>query len=123
MPKKIVLVDDEPFAMIAYTDALTHAGYTVVVAHDGEEAIPLIKKEKPDLIVLDIVMPRKDGFQVLHELKASPDLAKIPAVIVSNLSQLNNIEDAKKFGAVDYIVKTDISLKELVKRLGKFLQD
>lgn len=118
MPRKIVLVDDEPFATIAYTDALTHAGYVVSVARDGEEAVPLIKKVMPDLIVLDIVMPRKDGMAVLKELKALDELKDIPVLIVSNLSQPSNIEEAKKLGAIDFVVKTDIALHELVDRIA-----
>ena len=121
MPKKIVLVDDEPFATIAYTDALTHAGYDVSVARDGEEAIPLIKKLMPDLVVLDIIMPRKDGIAVLKELKSMPDVKDIRVMIVSNLSQPANVETAKKLGAVDFVVKTDIALHELVDRITKAL--
>ena len=121
MPKKIVLVDDEPFATIAYTDALTHAGFEVVVARDGEEAVPLIKSAKPDLVILDLIMPRKDGFTVLKELRAQAISSKIPIIVVSNLSQRTDIQLAKDYGAVDYIVKTDISLKELVERVKHFL--
>jgi two-component system, OmpR family, alkaline phosphatase synthesis response regulator PhoP len=121
MAMKIVLVDDEPFATIAYTDALSHAGFTVAVAHDGEDAMPLIKKEMPDAVVLDLIMPRKDGMTVLSELKNDPNLKNIPVIVVSNLSQETNIEEAKKMGAADYIVKTDISLKELVERISKQL--
>ncbi len=121
MPKKIVLVDDEPFATIAYTDALTHAGYAVSVARDGEEAIPLIKKVMPDIVVLDIIMPHKDGLTVLKELKAVPELKAIPVLMVSNLSQPSNVEEAKKYGAVDFVVKTDIALHELVEKIGELI--
>jgi DNA-binding response OmpR family regulator len=121
MPKKIVLVDDEPFATIAYSDALTHAGYDVSVARDGEEALPLIKKIMPDMVLLDIIMPRKDGMTVLKELKSIAELKDIPVLIVSNLSQLSNIEEAKEYGATGFVVKTDVAIHELVARIKKII--
>ena len=121
MAKKIVLADDEQFIAVAYNDGLTRAGYEVSVAHDGEEALAKIKEVKPDLILLDLIMPKKDGFTVLKEVKATPELANIPVMILSNLSQATDDNEAKKLGATDFLVKAEISLQDLVNRIAKVL--
>lgn len=116
--KKIVLADDEQFIAIAYKDGLTRAGYQVVVAHDGEEALVAIRATAPDLILLDLIMPKKNGFDVLKELKADPSLQQIPVMVLSNLSQATDAAEAKKLGALDFIIKSDISLQDLVARIN-----
>jgi DNA-binding response OmpR family regulator len=121
MARKIVLADDEQFIAVAYNDGLTRAGYTVVVAHDGEEALAKIKVEKPDVILLDLIMPKMNGFDVLKAVKADPELAKIPVAILSNLSQATDAAETKKLGAADFIVKAEISLQDLVTRIGKII--
>lgn len=121
MAKKIVLADDEQFIAVAYNDGLTRAGFEVSVAHDGEEALAKIKEVKPDLILLDLIMPKKDGFTVLKEVKAIPELATIPVMILSNLSQTTDDNEAKKLGAADFMVKAEISLKDLIDRVNKLL--
>jgi two-component system, OmpR family, alkaline phosphatase synthesis response regulator PhoP len=122
MSKKIVLADDEQFIAVAYNDGLTRAGFQVVVAHDGEEALEKIKAEKPDLVLLDLIMPKKSGFDVLKEVKATPELADIPVVVLSNLSQATDAAETKKLGAIDFIVKAEISLQDLVDRIGTLLK-
>lgn len=121
MTKKIVLADDEQFIALAYNDGLTHAGYQVFVANDGEQALAQVKEHKPDLVLLDLIMPKKDGFSVLKEIKAIPELANIPVLILSNLSQATDAEETKRLGAVDFIVKSDVSLQELIERIKKLL--
>ena len=121
MPKKIVLADDEQFIAIAYNDGLTRAGFQVFVANDGEAALLQVKTHLPDMVLLDLIMPKKDGFTVLKELKATPELAKIPVLILSNLSQATDAEEAKKLGAVDFVVKSDISLQDLIDRINQLL--
>ena len=114
MGKKIVLADDEKFIAIAYKDGLTRAGYTVVVAQDGEEALVKIKAEMPDLILLDLIMPKMTGFEVLKAVKANPTLQNIPVMILSNLSQTTDATEAKQLGADEFLVKSNHSLKELI---------
>jgi two-component system, OmpR family, alkaline phosphatase synthesis response regulator PhoP len=122
MAKKIVLADDEQFIAVAYNDGLTRAGYQVVVAHDGAEALEKVKAEKPDLVLLDLIMPKKSGFDVLKELKATAELADIPVIVLSNLSQATDAAETKKLGAVDFIVKAEISLQDLIDRISKIVK-
>jgi DNA-binding response OmpR family regulator len=117
MGKKIVLADDEQFISIAYSDGLSRAGYEVVVAHDGEEALEKIRAEHPDLILLDLMMPKVNGFDVLKAVKMDAQLQNIPVIILSNLSQQTDAEEVRRLGAVDFIVKSDISLEQLIERI------
>lgn len=117
MGKKILLADDEQFITIAYRDGLQRAGYTVVVARDGDEALTLAKKEMPDIVLLDLIMPKMNGFEALKELKSDPKLAKIPVVILSNLNQDTDEKETRQMGAVDFYVKSDLSLEDLVKNI------
>lgn len=121
MSKKIVLADDEKFIAIAYNDGLKRAGYTVVVANDGEEALEKIKTEKPDLVLLDLIMPKMTGFEVLKALKADPALQQIPVFILSNLSQATDEAEARTLGATVFMVKSDISLQDLIARIKQLL--
>lgn len=111
---KIVLADDEKFIAIAYKDGLTRAGYDVTVAQDGEEALEKIQSEKPDLILLDLIMPKKNGFEVLKAVKADPELKDIPVVILSNLSQVTDETEARQLGALNFLVKANLSLQDLL---------
>jgi CheY-like chemotaxis protein len=120
MPK-VLIADDEKFVTLLYKDMLEHAGFEVVVAHDGAEALELIKQSKPDVVLLDLVMPRLDGFQVLRAVKADPALQAIPVAVLSNLSQDNDEQQARDLGAADYIVKVKLAPGELPERLQKLL--
>lgn len=115
--KTILLADDEQFIVIAYKDGLERAGYTVVVAHDGEEALEQARATKPDLLLLDLIMPKMNGFEVLKAAKADPELTNIPVLVLSNLSQSNDELEARTLGAIDFIIKADISLKDLLARI------
>ncbi len=118
---KIVLADDEQFIAIAYRDGLSRAGYEVTVAHDGAEALEKIKEVKPDLVLLDLIMPKMNGFEVLRAVKGDDALKSIPVAILSNLSQVTDEEEARKNGAADFIVKSDFSLNEIIERIKKIL--
>ena len=120
--RKFVLVaEDDIFYANVYKLKLTKEGYDVEVAPNGEWAIRYAQKRKPDLILLDLVMPIKDGFETLRDLKADPNLKDVNVVILSNLGQEEDIEKAKKLGALDYWVKTDISIQELIEQVKKYL--
>lgn len=121
MTKKIIVADDEQFIATAYSDGLERAGFTVVVARNGEEAYEKTATEKPDLVLLDLIMPKQNGFEVLKKLKSNSELQHIPVVILSNLSQETDESEAKKLGAIDFIVKSDISLEALIKRINQLL--
>jgi len=119
--KKILLAEDDKYILMAYKDGLGRAGFEVVVAMDGEDAMKKIRANKPDLILLDLIMPVKDGFSVLRDLKDDATLKKIPVIILSNLGQDSEIEEGKSLGAMDYMVKSNVSMKEVVEKLKKVL--
>jgi DNA-binding response OmpR family regulator len=115
--KTIVLADDEAFIALAYQEGLERAGFKVVVAHDGEEAVRKVRESKPDLVLLDLIMPKKNGFEVLKELKANEETKDLIVLILSNLGQQSDENQAREAGAADYMVKADHSLKEVVERV------
>jgi len=119
--KSILLVDDDQFITVAYKDGLERAGYYVTVAHNGEEALEILKELKPDIILLDLIMPKMNGFELLQALKENSHLKDIPVLVLSNLSQESDEEEARSFGIVDFMVKADVSLKDLVSRIHQAL--
>ncbi len=120
-PKKIVVAEDDQFLSNAYRVKLTKEGFEVKMVVDGEELLAALKETKPDLIILDLLMPKKDGFEALREIKEDPNLKNIPVIIASNLGQTNDIDLGLKLGANDYIIKSDLSLEELVKKIKGLL--
>lgn len=115
--KKILVAEDDKFLANAYRVKLSKASYEVTLVTDGEEAIQALSKEKFDLMILDLVMPKKDGFWVLEEMKSKDELKNIPVIVASNLGQKEDIEKAVSLGARDYIVKTDFSITNLVSKI------
>ena len=91
------------------------------VANTGDEALRKVKTELPDLVLLDLILPGKDGFMVLEEIKSDPKTKKIPVVILSNLGQESDIKRGKELGAIDYLVKSDIGLMDLVAKMKRYL--
>lgn len=119
--KYILIVEDDEFISDVYEKKLVLEGFEVDLARDGEEAIRKVHEQKPDLVLLDIMIPLKDGFQVLAELRADTALSDIRVVVMSNLSQGKDIAHAKELGALDYIVKSNIALPDMVKRIRQAL--
>lgn len=115
--KKILVAEDDKFLASAYQVKLTKAGFAVTVVSDGTEVLEYLKKTTPDLMLLDLVMPVKDGYSTLEEIKENKAYASIPVIIASNLGQTEDIAKGMKLGAVDYIVKSDTSLDELIKKI------
>lgn len=120
--KKIVVIEDEQVLLKALNIELLSANYSVMSASDGQAGIALIKKEKPDLVLLDLVMPKMTGFEVLAEMKAVKDLKDIPVIILSNLGQDEDHKKAMELGAVDYYVKSDADLSTITKKIQKILK-
>lgn len=118
MNKNILVAEDDHFLASAYKMKLTKAGYDVDIASDGEEAITLISKKIPDLIILDLVMPNKDGFEVLKELKGRKEWANVPVIVASNLGQKEDLDKAKSFGANEFIIKSDLSMDNLLEKVA-----
>lgn len=121
MAKILVVEDEKPLSDILGR-ALKKADYTVKFAYDGEEAVVLAKEMSPDLILLDLILPKINGFKVLEQIKKDPDVSHIPVIVLSNLGADEDIKDAFKLGAVDYYVKAQHPLLEIVEIVGKFLK-
>ena len=121
--KIILLVEDDPLILRMYQTKLTNDGYKVNTAFNGEEAIIQAKKEKPDLIFLDVMMPKMNGVETLKALKGDPQTAQIPVIILTNLGdKTDDIQKAKELGALDYMVKSQISLKQLSDKAKKITE-
>lgn len=120
--KSILVVEDDRFLSRIYATKLTKEGYEVILAVEADEAMRKVKEKKPDVILLDLVLPKKSGFEFLEEIKKDKILAKIPVIILSNLGQREDIERGKKLGAVDYLVKANFSIQEVVTKIKKQLK-
>lgn len=121
--RRVLLAEDDRFLRKAAETALKRHGFTVVAAVDGEEALRLARAEPPDLVLLDLIMPKMQGFEVLRALKADPATAPIPVVILSNLGQDGDVKQAMDAGAAGYFVKANLSLQDLVKRVGELVAE
>lgn len=119
--KKVLIVEDDQLIFSILSRELTGAGYEVLNAFDGEQAITTTREQRPDLILLDILLPRKNGFEVLQALKADPELASIPVVILSNLGQPEDIQKGRELGAIDYMVKVEFEPKQIVAKVRTLL--
>lgn len=118
-PARVLLAEDDRFLRKAAETALKRQGFTVIPAVDGEEALRMARADTPDIVLLDLIMPKLQGFEVLRALKADPATAKIPVIILSNLGQESDVKQAMEAGAVGYFVKANLSLQDLVKRVGE----
>lgn len=116
----ILIVEDEAFLAKALQDNLQTLGYASSVVFDGEEALERIKTERPDLILLDLLLPKRDGFYVLTKLKENPEWAKIPTLILSNLGGDADIKRALELGADDYLVKSQHSIDEVLNKISGY---
>jgi len=118
--KKILIVDDEVYILHILDFSLGAEGYEVITAADGEEAIERAKKEKPDLVVLDIMMPKVDGFEACRRLKADPETSPIPVILLTAKGREVDRRMGMEVGADDYIVKP-FSPNKLIEKIGSFL--
>lgn len=121
MNKKILLIEDEKTIVQPLKFFLTKEGFELSVATDGEEGLAAAKRATPDLILLDIILPKINGFKVLKTLRADPKLKSVPIIILSNLARMGEVELGLKEGANDYLIKTDFSLPSLLKKIRKHL--
>ncbi len=123
MSKKTVIyvAEDDAFLATAYKTSLVKAGFNVTVVGDGVAMIELLNKKLPDLILLDLVMPVKDGFETLSDISKDKKLSTVPVIIASNLGDKNDITKGMSLGAKDYIIKTDTSIEQLIEKVKKHL--
>lgn len=115
--KVVLLIEDEPTLQKTLGTALTQEGYDVKSATDGETGLHLARETKPDIILLDLILPKMDGFEVLEELKKSADTKDIPVIILTNLENTQDIEKALGLGATNYLVKANYDLKGVIEKV------
>ncbi|MBI4812641.1 response regulator [Candidatus Falkowbacteria bacterium] len=119
---KILLVEDDPFLLNMYATKFELENFKVIVAEDGEKGVKLAMKESPDIILLDIILPKMNGFEVLKKLKDDKELSKIPVILLTNLSQKNEIEQGLAMGAKDYLIKAHFMPSEVVDKIKEVLK-
>lgn len=119
--KTILIVEDDHFLADAYKIAFDEKKYTVIQAFDGESAIKAVREHHPTVVILDLILPVKDGFSVLEAVRADKSFDDVSIVIASNLGQQSELDRGKKLGANDYIVKSQISIADLIAKVESFL--
>ncbi|MEK7542323.1 MAG: response regulator [Patescibacteria group bacterium] len=120
--KKILLIEDDPLLIDIYSTKLKQSGFEVSVVEQGEKALLAIESERPDLVLLDIVLPHTDGWDILSQVQASEELRTIPVVVLSNLGQKEEIEKGLNLGAVKYLIKAHYTPSEIVEEVIKLVQ-
>jgi twitching motility two-component system response regulator PilH len=121
MSARVLLAEDDRFLRKAAEAMLRRQGFVVRVAVDGEEALEAVQQECPDLVLLDLIMPTMQGFQVLESLKADPETAHVPVIVLSNLGQDADVARAMAGGAAAYFIKSNTSLANLVEQVRTVL--
>jgi len=119
MGKKILIAEDEEILSTLLEKKLIEEGYQIFVAENGEKTMEILNKEKVDLLLLDIVMPKKSGFEVMKEMKKDSKLSKIPIIVISNSGQSVEINRVKELGAKDWLIKTEFAPQEVVEKVKK----
>ena len=122
MAKKILIVEDDKFLRELISQKLLKEGFDIAEAVDGEEGVKKVKEEKPDLVLLDLILPGADGFEVLSKIKEDPTTAQTPVIILSNLGQKEDIERGLKMGAVDYLIKAHFTPGEIIDKIRMILK-
>ena len=122
MEKTILIIEDDKFLRELIVQKLVKEGCNTSEAIDGEEGIKKVKEEKPDLVLLDLILPGIDGFEVLSKMKEDPALAQIPVIILSNLGQKDDVEKGLKLGAVDYLIKAHFTPGEIIDKVKNALK-
>lgn len=115
--QKILIVEDEMFLLRALKDKLTNEGYTVHTSENGKDGLEKTQSEKPDLVILDLVMPIKNGFSYLEDKAKDPKIKDIPVIVLSNLGQDSDLKKARELGAINFLIKANFSLREIVKKI------
>lgn len=119
---KVLLIEDDTFLSGLYATKFSMEGFEVFSSTDGEAGLKLAKEKAPDVILLDIILPVKDGFEVLAELKNDPTTKTVPVILLTNLSQKEDAEKGLKQGAVDYLIKAHFMPSEVVDKVKKYIK-
>lgn len=120
--KKILVIEDDRSLQNALVEMISQEGYETASALDGEEGLEKVDQFKPDLILLDIILPKKDGYEVLSEIKKNEKTKDIPVLILTNLEEVNNVQKALDLGATTFMVKSDFSLKDVLGKVRENLK-
>ncbi len=122
MPKKILIVEDDKFLRELIVRKLANEGYEVVEAVDGEQGVQKVKETKPDLVLLDLILPGIDGFEVLARKKEDPFVASIPVIVLSNLGQKEDVDRGLELGATDYLIKAHFTPGEIIEKVRNIIK-
>lgn len=118
----VLVVEDDEFLSRAMGDKLSREGFQVIKAFNGQEAVDALRQNKPDIMLLDLVMPVKNGFEVLEEVSQDEQLRQIPVIVLSNLGQDSDLQKAKALGATDFLVKSNFPIKSVLERIRFHLE-
>jgi DNA-binding response OmpR family regulator len=121
--KTILFIEDESALQKTFGEILGQEGYEMISALDGEIGLRLAKDKKPDLILLDLILPKKHGFDVLKGLKEDKETKEIPVIVLTNLERIEDVDRALELGATTYLVKAQYSLEEVIEKIKKALQE
>ncbi len=120
---KVLIVEDDSYILEMYKIKFEASNFEVISASDGVAGLEILEKEKPDIILLDIIMPKKDGFSVLKTIRSNSAFEKIPIILLTNLGQRENIEKGFELGATSYIIKAHFTPSEIVKKVRDVLNN
>jgi CheY-like chemotaxis protein len=120
--KKILIVEDDPFLSEMYATKLELEEFTVVLATNGDEALDKMKLDKPDIVLLDLIMPQKDGFEVLREKSVNQEIKDIPVIVLTNLSQKEQIKQCYELGAKDFLIKAYFVPADVIKKIRNLIK-
>ena len=122
MPKNILIIEDDKFLRDLIVQKVAKEGFNVSAAIDGEDGVKKIKEEKPDLVLLDLILPGIDGFEVLAKVREEESLKSLPVIILSNLGQREDVEKGLRLGAIDYLVKAHFTPGEIIYKIRQHLK-
>ena len=120
--KKILIVEDDKMISSMYETKLKQEGFAIFTAADGQQGLEMAIKEKPDIVLLDIILPAMDGFAVLQELRLNPGTKNIPIIMLTNLGTSEDKEKGEKMGATDYLVKANLTPAQVTDAVKKYLE-
>lgn len=123
MPKKILIIEDDRFLRELMSRKLLNLGYDVALAVDGEDGLNKIAEVRPDIALLDLIMPGMNGFEVLEKAKSNPEISDIPIIVLSNLGQREDIDRALELGALDFMVKAHFTPQEIMEKVEKIFSE
>lgn len=118
---RVLIVEDDKFLLDTMAKRFSENGFTLDYASDGDKALETAKRFRPHVIILDILLPHKDGFQILEEIKKDDELKRVPVIFVSNLGTQEDIDRGKKLGAFSFLIKATVTIDEIIREVKKAL--